>query len=98
MNTASNGSSESTKRNNARTIWYSGFEEIIKHMRRTPISGLLGDPKILAKLCKTTKNCAARTLLNAIPVHFVVNEHPTSPLRSGKKFPPRPKTRWFCVF
>ena len=91
MNTESNGNLGSAKRNNARTIWYSSFEEIIKHMKRTPISGLLGDPQILAKLCKTTKNCATRTLLKAIPVHFVVTEHPGSPLRCGKKFPPRPK-------
>ena len=90
MKTASNGGLGSAEHNNARTIWYSSFEEIIKHMKRTPISGLLGDPQILAKLCKTTKNCATRTLLNAIPVHFVVTEHPRSPLRSGKKFPPRP--------
>ena len=72
MNTASNGGLGSAKRNNARTIWYSSFEETIKHMKRTPISGLLGDPQILAKSCKTTKNGATRTPLNAIQVYSVV--------------------------
>ena len=99
MNTASKGGLGSAKRNNARTIWYSSFEEIIKHMKRTSISGLLGDPQILAKLCKKTKNGAVRTLLNANQVESVVTGYPRPPTAKCEKNSHLAlKARLFCVF
>ena len=56
MNPASNGSLRPAKHHNAHPVWYSSFKKIVKHMKRNPIFGLLGDPdfsQIQAKRQKT---------------------------------------------
>ena len=52
MITAINGHLGQTKRDIGRPIWYRSFGEILKHMKRTPISGLMGDPKFSQNYAK----------------------------------------------
>ena len=68
-NTANKEGLGPTKCDNVRPIWCSSFGEIVKHMKRTSDFWAIGDPQILAKLRKTSKNGATRTLQNAIQVH-----------------------------
>ena len=55
LNTAKHEYLESTKHDNARPIWYSSFGEIFKHMKRSPVFGLLGDTNFWQKYAKPLK-------------------------------------------
>ena len=60
------------KKNNGRSIWYSSFGEIVKHMKRTREFWANGRHQLLKQLSRTAKNGATWTILNVIQVHLVV--------------------------
>ena len=60
------------KQDGARSVWYSSFREIVKHMKRTPDFLANGRQKLLKLLSRTAENGAKWTILNAIWVHSVV--------------------------
>ena len=55
MNTASNKHLSSAKRDTARPVLCSSFGEIVKHKKRNPISGPLGDAKLSQNYPKRLK-------------------------------------------